>query len=95
MPKNMENKKKRNVVLTRVFEAPLEEVWRAWVESGMVRQWWGPAGFTCTLAEMDFREGGTSLVGMRAPAEFGGQDLYNTWTYRKIVSLMNFNNQKR
>ncbi len=34
---------------------------------------------------MDFREGGTSLVCMRAPAEYGGQDLYNTWTYTRIV----------
>jgi uncharacterized protein YndB with AHSA1/START domain len=36
---------------------------------------------------MDFREGGTSLVCMRAPKEFGGQDLYNTWTYLKIVPM--------
>jgi uncharacterized protein YndB with AHSA1/START domain len=34
---------------------------------------------------MDFREGGTSLVCMRAPQEFGGQDMYNTWTYTKIA----------
>jgi hypothetical protein len=33
---------------------------------------------------MNFREGGVSLVHMRAPAEYGGQDLYNTWTYRRI-----------
>jgi hypothetical protein len=39
---------------------------------------------------MDFREGGTSLVGMRASQEFGGQDLYNTWTYGKIVPLKEF-----
>jgi uncharacterized protein YndB with AHSA1/START domain len=34
---------------------------------------------------MDVREGGSSLVCMRAPAEYGGQDLYNTWTYRVVV----------
>jgi uncharacterized protein YndB with AHSA1/START domain len=34
---------------------------------------------------MDVREGGTSLVCMRAPAEYGGQDMYNTWTYQRIV----------
>ena len=50
-----------------------------------VRQWWGPKGFTCPLAEMDFREGGASLVCMRAPKEYGGQDMYSTWTYTKIV----------
>jgi len=79
--------KKRDVVVTRVFDAPVDLVWKAWVEPEMVKQWWGPEGFTCTLAEMDFREGGTSLVCMRAPMEFGGQDMYNTWTYEEIVPM--------
>jgi len=76
---------KHNVVVTRLFDAPVSEVWKAWSDPAYVRQWWGPTGFTCPLAEMDFREGGTSLVCMRAPREFGGQDMYNTWTYTKIV----------
>jgi len=79
------NTKKKNLVFTRVFDAPVEQVWKAWTEPKMVKQWWGPDHFTCQLAKMDFREGGTSLVCMRAPKEFGGQDMYNTWTYTKIV----------
>lgn len=76
---------KRDVVVTRVFDAPVELVWKAWSDADDVKQWWGPTGFTCTLAHIDFREGGTSLVCMRAPAEFGGFDMYNTWTYMTIV----------
>lgn len=79
-----DNSQSHNVVVTRLFEAPLERVWRAWSEPDDVRRWWGPTGFTCPLAEMDFREGGTSLIGMRAPQEFGGQEMYNTWTYTRI-----------
>jgi uncharacterized protein YndB with AHSA1/START domain len=79
--------KKRDLVVTRVIDAPVEQVWKAWIDPERVMQWWGPQGFTSPLAEMDFREGGTSLVCMRAPEEFGGQDLYNTWTYRKIVPM--------
>jgi uncharacterized protein YndB with AHSA1/START domain len=82
-----DNVKKRDVVVTRVFDAPVEQVWKAWSDSDQVMRWWGPTGFTAPLARMDFREGGTSLVCMRAPKEFGGQDLYNTWTYRKIVPM--------
>ena len=78
---------KRDVVVTRLFDAPLELVWKAWGDPEHVMRWWGPTGFTCPLAEMDFREGGVSLVCMRAPKEFGGQDLYNTWTYKKIVPM--------
>jgi uncharacterized protein YndB with AHSA1/START domain len=50
-------------------------------------QWWGPHRFTARSAKMDFREGGTSLVCMRAPKEFGGQDMYSTWAYKKIVPM--------
>jgi uncharacterized protein YndB with AHSA1/START domain len=80
----MSNPQTHNVVVIRVFDAPVREIWRAWSDGEYVRQWWGPTGFTCPLADMDFREGGTSLVCMRAPPEYGGQDLYNTWTYRKL-----------
>jgi uncharacterized protein YndB with AHSA1/START domain len=74
--------KKRDLVVTRVFDAPLEQVRKAWSDPEYVMQWWGPEGFTSPLAKMDFREGGTSLVCMSSP-EYG--DLYNIWTYRKIV----------
>ena len=74
-----------DMVLTRTFEAPVEAVWDAWTRSDLVKRWWGPKGFTAPVAEMDVREGGTSLVCMRAPAEYGGHDLYNTWTYSEVV----------
>ncbi len=79
--------KKRDLIITRVFDVPVERVWNAWSNSDQVMRWWGPTGFTCPVAKMDFREGGTSLVCMRAPKEFGGQDMYSTWTYQKIVPM--------
>jgi uncharacterized protein YndB with AHSA1/START domain len=75
---------RHDLIVTRVFDAPLERVWKAWSDSDDVLRWWGPAAFTAPLANMDFREGGTSLVSMRSP---DGHDLYNTWTYRQIVPL--------
>ena len=79
--------KNHDLAVTRVFDAPVEQVWKAWSDPEYVMQWWGPTGFTCPLAEMDFREGGVSLVCMRPSKEFGGGDLYNTWTYRKILPM--------
>jgi len=79
---------KRDLVFKRVFDAPIERVWKAWTDSEQVKRWWGPDGFSCPFARIDFREGGISLVCMRAPKEFmGGQDMYSTWTYTKIVPL--------
>ena len=80
-----DNSATKDLSVTRTFDATIEKVWKQWSESENVRRWWGPKGFTSPLAKIDFREGGMSLVCMRAPKEFGGMDMYNTWSYKKIV----------
>lgn len=74
---------KKDLIVTRTFEAPVEKVFKAWSDPAYVKQWWQPNGFTTPIANMDFREGGKSLVCMRSP---DGHDMYNTWNYQKIVS---------
>src|SRR5262245_10724707 len=73
-----------NLELTRTFEAPARAVFAAWTEEALVRRWWGPHGFTCHRADMQVRPGGSSIVGMRAPAEWGGVELLNSWTYEVV-----------
>ena len=75
---------KCDLVITRVFDAPIEQVWKAWTDPKHVMRWWGTEGFTSPLAKLDFREGGTSLVCMSSP-EYGDQ--YSTWQYRKIAPM--------
>ena len=82
---SQDNSLTHNLSVTRTFDAPVEKVWKQWSESENVMRWWGPKGFTSPLARMDFREGSVTLVCMRAPKEFGGLDMYNTWSYKKIV----------
>jgi uncharacterized protein YndB with AHSA1/START domain len=79
--------KTRDLIVTRTFNAPVEMVWKAWTDPEYVMRWWGPDYFTSPSAKIDFREGGTSLVCMRAPKDFGGQDMYSTWVYQKIVPM--------
>jgi len=71
-----------DLTVTRTFDVPVEQVWQAWTEPEHVKRWWGPDGFTAPIAEMDVREGGTSLVCMRSP---GGAEFYNTWTYHRVA----------
>ena len=78
---------KKDIIITRTFDAPIELVWKAWSNSELMSQWWPPAGFSCPLAKIDFREGGTSLIGMRAPEEMGGGDMYSVMAYTKIVPM--------
>jgi uncharacterized protein YndB with AHSA1/START domain len=77
------------------FSAPIELVWKAWTDPEYVMRWWGPDYFTSPSAKIDFREGGTSLVCMRAPVDFGGQDMYSTWVYQKIVPMQSGSNSSR
>ncbi len=56
----------KTIVITRVYNAPVEDVWRAWSEPELVKRWWGPDRFTCPIAKIDFREGGVSIVAKRA-----------------------------
>lgn len=74
-----------DVVVRLTFPVPPEQAWRAWSEADLVKQWWGPDGFSCPFAEVDLRVGGRTLVAMRAPAEFGAGDMYSKWTYTEVV----------
>jgi uncharacterized protein YndB with AHSA1/START domain len=75
------------IEVTKTFNAPLEMVWRVWMEPELVKRWWGPKHFISPVAKIDFREGGTSLVSMLAPENMGGQEYFSTWLYVKIVPL--------
>lgn len=76
-----------DLVITRVFDAPREKVWKMWSDCAEVMLWWGPKGFTSPSCRMDFREGGKIVYCMRSPADQGGGDFYSTGTYRKIKPL--------
>jgi uncharacterized protein YndB with AHSA1/START domain len=81
------------MVVTRVFDAPRELVWKAWTDPKYVMQWWGPEGFTAPVCRTDVRVGGKSLCCMKTP---DGQEFWNAIEYHeivlheKIVSLMYF-----
>jgi len=79
--------KTRDLVVTRVFDAPIELAWKAWTDPDYVMRWWGPEYFTSPSAKIDLRVGETSLVCMRAPKDFGGMDIYSTWVYQQIVPM--------
>lgn len=70
------------MVVTRVFDAPIALVWKAWTDPKYVMQWWGPQGCTGAFCEMDFRVGGKFLCCMRAP---DGQELWNGGEYYEII----------
>ena len=83
----------QKMVVTRVFDAPRELVWKAWTDPKYVMQWWGPKGFTSPVCKIDFRVGGKFLFCMRTPdgqEGWNGGEYHEIVPYEKIVSSMYF-----
>jgi uncharacterized protein YndB with AHSA1/START domain len=74
----------RDLVITRIFDAPRELVWKAWTEPEHFKRWWGPKDYTSPVCEIDLREGGKYLYCMRSPE---GRDYWSTGVYREIVPM--------
>jgi uncharacterized protein YndB with AHSA1/START domain len=55
----------REIVFTRVFNAPRQVVFDAWTKPEQVRQWYGCAASTMTSCEIDLRPGGSYRFEMR------------------------------
>lgn len=72
----------RELVLTRVFDAPRELVFQAWTDPERLAGWWAPAGFTTPFCTVDLRVGGRFHYCMRSP---DGQEYWGVGIYREIV----------
>ncbi|QXI27371.1 SRPBCC family protein [Pseudomonas vanderleydeniana] len=53
--------------ISRLLEAPRNEVFRAWTEPALLARWWGPHGMTTPVCEMQLWVGGLFRTVMRAP----------------------------
>lgn len=72
----------REIVVTRLFNAPKELVFQAWTDPTHLAQWWGPTGFSLTTIEMEFRPGGMWRYVMHGP---DGTDYGNKIVYTEIT----------
>ncbi|RYE76736.1 MAG: ATPase [Myxococcales bacterium] len=57
----------REIVISRVIDAPRELVFEAFTEVRHLSQWWGPDGFTTTTRAFEFRVGGEWVFVMHGP----------------------------
>jgi len=72
----------REIVMTRVFDAPRALVFEAHSKPEHLRRWWGPRGHTLPVCELDFKPGGTYRFVSRGPD--GNEDAFRG-EYREIV----------
>jgi uncharacterized protein YndB with AHSA1/START domain len=72
----------RDLVLTRMIDAPRHEVYRAWTRPDLLLQWFAPLPWTTSSATLDVRPGGASLITMRGP---DGNEFPNAGVYLEVV----------
>lgn len=72
----------RELLITRLLNAPREKVFQVWTDPNHIAQWWGPKGFTTTIHEMDVRPGGLWRYIMHGP---DGVDYGNRIAYTEVV----------
>jgi len=69
-------------VITRVFDAPRELVWKAWTDPAMAAQWFGPKGCTTRIAKHELGPGGVWHSCMTMP---DGSEMWGKFVYREVV----------
>ena len=82
LAESLEMASDREIVITRVFDAPRDLVFQVWTDPQHMGSWWGPRGFTTTTHEIDVRPGGVWRFIMHGP---NGVDYPNKIAYLEIA----------
>lgn len=78
----MSDSANRELVITRLIDAPRENVFKAWTDPELLKQWFAPLPFTTPVAELDVRPGGANFIVMRSP---DGKDMPNHGVYLEVI----------
>ncbi|MCR8631998.1 SRPBCC family protein [Paenibacillus radicis (ex Xue et al. 2023)] len=74
----------KELVITRVLNAPRKLVFKAWSEVEHLKRWWGPKGFEISVAQLDFRPGGFFHYNMQSP---DGNQMWGKFVYQEIEAF--------
>jgi uncharacterized protein YndB with AHSA1/START domain len=83
-------------VISRSYEAPREEMWKAWTEADRLAKWFSPKGTTTRIARFDLKPGGMCHYAMKGPE---GPEMWGKAVYREIkkpdrlVSVISFSDE--
>lgn len=72
----------RELVLTRLIDAPREKVFKAWTNPELLKKWFAPLPWTTPAAHLDVRPGGSTAITMRSPE---GKEFPSAGVYLEVV----------
>lgn len=73
------------VVIERIFDAPIEQVWKMWTVPEHFQAWYGPMGATIPEARMDVRVGGDRVICMQMPSPGGPMQMWFAGEHLEVV----------
>ncbi|PJN55772.1 hypothetical protein PAEVO_24940 [Paenibacillus sp. GM2FR] len=79
----MTEQSKQGLLLSRVFNAPRELVFKVWTDPEHFGRWWGPQGFSLEVIKMDVRPGGMFLGCQKSPD--GNQAMWGKFVYQEVI----------
>lgn len=82
--KDVANKK---MIVVREFDAPVQQVWKAWTTREMLDQWWAPKPWKAVTVSMNFKEGGSWRYYMEGP---DGSRHYCSNDYKQIETGISY-----
>lgn len=72
------------ILIERVFDAPIEMIWQFWTQPEHFKRWYAPEGFSVPVAEMDVRVGGKRLICMEMQTPAGSRKMWTAGVYREV-----------
>lgn len=73
------------IVIERIFDAPVDVVWKLWTEPKHFQKWYGPNGMKVPVAEMDVRVGGKHLICMEMQTPDRSMTMWTTGEYTEVI----------
>jgi uncharacterized protein YndB with AHSA1/START domain len=73
----------QDFVITRVFDAPRDLVFKAWTDAESMAQWWGPKGYDIIVSRFEFRPGGIFHYRMQSS---DGHEMWGRFVFREILA---------
>lgn len=81
---------RKEFVISRVYDAPRDLVWKAWTQGERLAQWWGPKGCKIRVVKLELRPGGIFHYAMEFPAPQswlkGASEMWGRFVYREIAA---------
>ena len=74
------------LIISGIFDAPRDLVWKAWTNEEMAQKWWGPEGFTAPSIKIDIRVGGKYIFAMQGQkGSEWDRVMYSAGVYKEIL----------